>query len=100
MAITRRAKFYLAGYLAERRAAPLVYQPDNSRPDLAWARELIQRLTVDEPSLYMAEFEWLCREAYVLLVKHWSEVDAVARALLARGQLDGGEIYKIILATR
>lgn len=82
----RLARFYLGGFCAESRFAPSATRALNSRLDFERARE-----SLGEKSHWI----FLLSAVDEIIAAHWSEVDAIARALLERGTLSGDEIARL-----
>jgi hypothetical protein len=80
------ARFYLGGFCAESRFAPSATRALNSRLDFERARE-----SLGEKSHWI----FLLSAVDEIIAAHWSEVDAIARALLERGTLSGDEIARL-----
>jgi hypothetical protein len=86
------ARFYLAGYVAERRFAPDDTKLENSAEDFKAAHAVLGNacLRRDEP------LELLRAQTDLIIALNWHQVERVARALIERGILSGGEISEIV----
>ena len=84
---------YLAGPAAERRATG---RATGSHDDYRNAMDMASRLCGSNESVG-ALLRWMWVQARDLVTVHWSFIEAVARALLARRRLSGQEVREIIL---
>ncbi len=88
--IDERASFYLAGYAADRRFAPLLATPANTADDFREALALVDA----------SRLERLLIETDRLVAEHWRAVEAVAAALLEREALSAMELHAVIIRSR
>lgn len=88
-----RIQVCLAGSVAERRAMGRV---DRCARDIdrAQAAETALRVSFEPETDFL--LRWLALRTERLLELYWSEVDAVARALVGRGSLSGREVEAAI----
>lgn len=87
-----QARFYVAGYVADRRYALALAAREGGENEYDFTQAL--RL-VDQDYL-----ERLLMEAERIVATHWTQIEAVAGALLEREVLSAFELYKIIISSR
>jgi hypothetical protein len=86
------ARFYIAGWYAEKRFAPDTAQRRNSIQDFKAALAVLGR---DCPKRD-ERLELLCAQTDLVIAAHWSQVERVAAVLLEREVLRGDEIFDLI----
>ena len=89
----------LAGYVAGR-IATLGVEPADSTPDYHEAMRVLERLTDaypgDDEVLRNGLWAWLDVRAEQLLRRFWPAVEALADALLVRGEIAGADVLQIM----
>jgi hypothetical protein len=85
-------RFYLACFAEGRRCAPALPLRENGENEFNFAQALT---LLDEDDL-----QRLLRETEREIAPHWSQVEAVAAALIDREFLSASEIYRIIVKAR
>lgn len=86
----------MAGALAEQRAFPQHFEPDEAQDDHQFIADHLPCVARDGEAALQAARDRLTQRSQAFIDEHWHAIDRLARALAAKHTLDGDEVIAIV----